>query len=303
MKGSENLWNEEDLLTQMEQMQDQIEQLQQDKEDLQKTISAREEHLSQQERQSSSEISKLQSALQQAQKKLREQSEQIVRQSEADLILQDSERLKEENGKLRSENEEIRRKAAREAEADKAQIREQEMELCRKQKILNGRERVVKNKEQELAAEISRQKETIRKKVDEKVQFIRRISDAELLEKQRELSKEYDQKERKIRIRMIAAIIYGVVMTALLVVQLPVPGKLKEPWSILAGWLATAWNMLKGFADRLALNSLRIPGNVPHHLLYLVFYWGIIGILPVISAVVIALTIHWKVTKGRKSHQ
>ena len=34
MKGSENLWNEEDLLTQMEQMQDQIDQLLQDKEEL-----------------------------------------------------------------------------------------------------------------------------------------------------------------------------------------------------------------------------------------------------------------------------
>ena len=34
MKGSEDLWNGEDLLTQMEEMQDQIEQLQQEKEQL-----------------------------------------------------------------------------------------------------------------------------------------------------------------------------------------------------------------------------------------------------------------------------
>lgn len=120
MKGSEDLWNEEDLLTQMEEMQDQIEQLQQEKESLQRKVTERTDLYSQLERSSLSEILKLRSALQQAQKKLQEQSDQIVRLSGADLILQDNERLKEENRRLQSEKDETEKRVAREAEAAKA---------------------------------------------------------------------------------------------------------------------------------------------------------------------------------------
>ena len=55
MKGSEDLWNGEDLLTQMEEMQDQIEQLQQEKESLQRKVTERTDLYSQLERSSLSD--------------------------------------------------------------------------------------------------------------------------------------------------------------------------------------------------------------------------------------------------------
>ena len=171
MKGSEDLWNGEDLLTQMEEMQDQIEQLQQEKESLQGKVTERTDLYSLLERSSLSEISKLQSALQQAQKKLQEQSDQIVRLSGADLILQDNERLKEENRRLQSEKDETEKRVAREAEAAKAKAQRQEEALKR-------REAVAEQKQQEarkaveavdiiVKAEVVKERERLKKHYDE----------------------------------------------------------------------------------------------------------------------------------------
>lgn len=301
MKGSESLWNEEELLTQMEQMQDQIEQLQQDRLELLENIADRENLLTQQERQNSSEISKLQSALLQAQKKLQEQSDQIVRLSEADLILQDNEKLKEENGRLRSEKEETERKAAREVEAGKERIRDQEWELCRKQKTLASREDILKKGEQKLANALREQEETIRKKVDEEKRRIGREKDADMLVRQREFTEKYDLKEHKLKVRIKVAILYGVVMTALLVVISPLFGRLKALGGIISGWAVAGWNILNDFADGMALNSLRIPGNIPHRFLYHVIHWGVIGVMAAAAAAVVIMVIHWLVRKHRKA--
>jgi len=203
---------------------------------------------------------------------------------------------------LSNEKEGIAKKAAREAEADRAWVKDQERILSRKQKILGAREEEVKSREQKLADAISKQEETIRKQVDEKAQRIRRASAADLLETQRKLSREYDRKERNIKIRMKMAIVYGVVMTALLIVRLPVFGKLRVPWRMFSGWLTAVWNMLKGFADRIALNSLRIPGNVPHQLLYYIIYWGIIGITALAISAVAIIVFRRLVKKHRKSN-
>lgn len=258
--------------------------------------------MEEQEQMSSSEISRLQSALQQAQKKLQEQSEQIVRLSEADLILEENRSLKEENAKLRSEKEEIARKAASVAEADKARFQDQERDLCRKQKMLSSREKAISRKEQELSEAFSRQEEILRRKVENEASKIRWDSDAKLREKQQELSMEYDLKERRIKRQMKAAILYGVVMTALLVVASPLSGKLKASGGILAGWMVGVWNMLNGFADRVALNSLRIPWHVPHQLLYHVIRWGIIGIIAIVIPVSVLTVFCWLVKRRRHSH-
>ena len=96
MNVSENLWNEDELLEQLEQMQDQIEKLQAENEEI---ITYRREaeiwHM-EQEQKLSSEISALQLTLQQAQNKLQEQSAQIVRLNNADLILKENEKLQKE---------------------------------------------------------------------------------------------------------------------------------------------------------------------------------------------------------------
>ena len=96
MNGSENLWSEEELLSQMEQQQDQIEDL------ASKLLEQQEENASltrqlQAERQMlSSEVSKLQSALRTAGKKIREQSGTIERLNGADLLIRQAESIQEE---------------------------------------------------------------------------------------------------------------------------------------------------------------------------------------------------------------
>ena len=128
-KESENLWNEDELLTQLEQAQDQIDQLQDDLDSLSRMIDEKNEQLFQQRQTSSSEISKLQSALQQAQNKIQEQSDQIVKLNGADLILRDNAKLKNENDRLMSENNRIMKEAAHAEEAAKLRLQEKDKEL------------------------------------------------------------------------------------------------------------------------------------------------------------------------------
>ena len=96
MNVSENLWSEDELLEQLEQMQDQIEKLQAEKEEIIKYRREAETWHTEQEQKLSSEISALQLTLQQAQSKLQEQSAQIVKLNSADLILKENEQLKQE---------------------------------------------------------------------------------------------------------------------------------------------------------------------------------------------------------------
>ena len=136
MTESRNLWNEDELLSQLEEAQDYIEQLQDDNGNLSRAFEIKKQELTELKQTSSSEISKLQSALQQAQKKIQEQRDQIVKLNGADLILKDNEKLKSENArivnenaKLVSENDRIMKEAARVVEADKAQLQKKETEL------------------------------------------------------------------------------------------------------------------------------------------------------------------------------
>ena len=96
MNVSENLWSEDELLEQMEEMQDHIERLQRDNMDFLNNLQKAEKRNTEMEQKHLSEISALQSTLQQAQSKLQEQSAQIVRLNSADLILKENEQLKQE---------------------------------------------------------------------------------------------------------------------------------------------------------------------------------------------------------------
>ena len=136
MKESRSLWNEDELLSQLEEAQDYIEQLQDDNDNLSRAFEIKKQELTELKQTSSSEISKLQSALQQAQKKIQEQRDQIVKLNGADLILKDNEKLKSENNriandnaKLMSENDRIMKEAAHVVEADKIQLQKKETEL------------------------------------------------------------------------------------------------------------------------------------------------------------------------------
>ena len=113
MTESRNLWNEDELLSQLEEAQDYIEQLQDDNGNLSRAFEIKKQELTKLKQTSSSEISKLQSALQQAQKKIQEQRDQIVKLNGADLILKDNEKLKSENDRLANENVKLVNKNAK----------------------------------------------------------------------------------------------------------------------------------------------------------------------------------------------
>lgn len=106
MNGSESLWNEEELLTQMEEMQDQIESQENTISSLTSTMdSMKESEKADKEkiRQLSSEVSDLKSALLMAKKKIHEQSEQIVKLNGSDLLVQENENLRNSISAVRAE--------------------------------------------------------------------------------------------------------------------------------------------------------------------------------------------------------
>jgi DNA repair exonuclease SbcCD ATPase subunit len=113
MTESRNLWNEDELLSQLEEAQDQIDQLQNRVDGLMDVINKKNEQLTKLRWENSSEISKLQSVLQQAQNKIQEQRDQIVKLNGADLILKDNEKLKSENDRLANENVKLVNKNAK----------------------------------------------------------------------------------------------------------------------------------------------------------------------------------------------
>ena len=158
MSVSESLWNEDELLTQMEQMQDQIEDLEQERQELKEELEGKNALLEEQEQANSSEILQLQSALQQALKKVQEQSEQIVKMNGADLILQDNEKEKE---------------AARVEEACKKRLQKKEDDL--KDKYHKAEERELQAKKKELQADdLVRNRQKL---IDQEVEAVRnRIS-------------------------------------------------------------------------------------------------------------------------------
>ena len=301
MKGSESLWNEEELLAEMEQMQDQIEQLQQKNAVLSQTAAEIEGRLQNQEQTSSSEILRLRSALQQSQKKLQEQSERIVRLSEADLILQENEKLKEVNERLRSEKEETKRKAALEAEAAEEKIKRRGNDILRRQETLRKKEEALKTREQEISDTISQQNEIIQRKVEGKTSVIRWGYETEYRKKRQEISREYERKKRRFKLELMAVVLYGVIITVHNVVCLSGFDRLKGLGGLLWGGVTAVWNMLRTIADRIALNSLRLPGDVPHQLLYYVVYWGIIGVIGAAVAVAIFKAVRWIVRRSGAS--
>ena len=106
MKGSENLWSDDRLLEEMEEMQNQIEDQRGEISDLTEKLGETTRELSacrREGQQLSSEISDLQSALQQARSKIQEQSAHIVKLNGADLILKENARLKAESAEARTE--------------------------------------------------------------------------------------------------------------------------------------------------------------------------------------------------------
>lgn len=209
MSVSESLWNEDELLTQMEQMQDQIEDLEQERQELKEELEGKNALLEEQEQANSSEILQLQSALQQALKKVQEQSEQIVKMNGADLILQDNEKLKRENVRLHQEKERSEKEAARVEEACKKRLQKKEDDL--KDKYHKAEEREMQAKKKELQADdLVRNRQRL---IDQEVEAARnRISQESARKCSRlinELRQSFIRKEKTLNKRMTWISLYA----------------------------------------------------------------------------------------------
>ncbi len=217
MKESETLWSEDELLTQMEQMQDQIDRYREEKDGLARKLEEKDDRLLELEQTSSSEILKLQLTLQQAQKKLQEQSAQIVKLSSADLILKDNEKLKEENAQLQSRREQSEREAVRVEEACKRKLQRKDEEL---------REKTITVREMEARA--CRKEEQADKLIRERERLIHERVDAEEKRIREECSRRFDQlldivrngwgaDKKKMARRTCAISMYALTLSCLLV--------------------------------------------------------------------------------------
>ena len=154
MIGSESLWNEEDLLREMEAMQDQIEELQL------------------KDRQHLSEISDLRSMLQQAQRKIQEQSERIVRMNSADLILKDNEKLKEEISAVIAEASTVKKNCEikeKRLEASQKEINKRKEEI---RQMIKKEQSLIEDRAKKLTEEKTRQ---IQKKNTERIRNIQTV--------------------------------------------------------------------------------------------------------------------------------
>ena len=275
MKGSEGLWNEDELLTQMEQMQDQIDQLEQEKDELSRTLAEKEILLEKLEQTSSSEISKLQSTLQQAQRKLQEQSDQIVTLSGADVILRDNEKLKEENVRLQSEKEQSEKEDARVEEACKRRLQKKDekvQEKCRE--IEEDRERI-RRKEAKADEMIRDSEHLIRSQVQEREKLIRDecVRDFDhLLNIARD---GWNAAKIKQSGRLIITGLYALFLSALLavksgahVIMLQAIGKIG--YSIRDGWI-WIFTQVSGAAE--------LSQTIPVPTLSIIIRWGIMIIM------------------------
>lgn len=140
MTESEQLWNVEELVSQLELIQKENDNLQEENNKL-KT----------QNRTLSSEKLELQSAVRELTRELQIKSEKIVRQSKSDLIEKENEKLKERDRQRENELSEIRRKSEEEITAVKEDYEEKNNDLIRqKEKYKSSKAELdIKIKEQD----------------------------------------------------------------------------------------------------------------------------------------------------------
>lgn len=128
MTGSESLWKEEDLLTQLEQQQDEIEEL-------------------------TSQIQMLSSAKQRLESVVQTQSKKIASQAEKIAKLSDSDRQLQRAAEQMKNAEKLKRDAREEAREAEATIEAYKAELKKLMSTKNEAERLVREREQEIIDE------------------------------------------------------------------------------------------------------------------------------------------------------
>ena len=273
MKGSENLWSEEELLTQMEEMQDQIELQRQEKEELQGEISKLKTQLSKQEQSNSSEISKLQSALQQAQRKLQEQSGQLVRLSESDLILQENEKLKLENRRLENEKKLCREEADLEVEAGKAILQKQADKLWEKTRDAEEREAQVKKKEKQADELIRNRQQLINEAVAAARKRISQENASWYGQIINDLRNTFFRRERILSSRVMLISLYALALSVILACRSgPYVEAIMDTAAQIRGCITMLWAALCHIADLGSGTSLLIPFSLVSGIIKKIIY-------------------------------
>jgi len=298
MKGSENLWNEDELLAQLEEMQDQIDSLLKEKDDLTREAKEKDKQLQDQEQMSSSERSKLQSALQQAQKKMQEQSEQIVKLSEADLILKDNEKLKEENAKLQSAKEKSEKEAARVEEACEARLQRKDWLMQKKRQEVEAEKAAVKRKE-EMADQLIRDMERlIDERVESKELKIRKECDESNDRIVTMLVNSHKREKHALMLQMVMTGICAMIATVMTVLLSEAyKAALKAAGLQIRDVITLCWTKLSDMADTAAGISKMIP--VP--MIRTVVYWAIRGGIKGLCLIAAAAGIFYLIMQIRKS--
>ena len=275
MKESEALWNEDELLAQMEQMQDQIDQLGREKARLIRELAEKDTRMEELEQTNSSEISKLQSALQQAQRKLQEQSAQIVKQSGADLILHDNEKLKEENRRLINEKEQSAREAVRMEEACNRRLQKKDEKVLMKCRELEEARARVRQKEVKADELIRDRERLIFERVDTREKKIREES-ARDYNHLLKIARDGWTADKKTMLRRLTITgLYSMFLSGVLSVRSGANVFILQALAKIAGSLRAGGIWLFGLAYRAATLSNIIP--VP--LLSTIIHWGILIII------------------------
>ena len=284
MKGSETLWNEDELLTQMEQMQDQIDQMGREKDELVRVIGEKDTLLEELEQTNSSEISKLQLALQQAQRKLQEQSEQIVTLSGADVILQDNERLKDENARLQKEIDRSEREADRAKEACKARLQKKDDDLRQKIQDAEKKEAQARSREQQADNLIRDREHLISNKVSAETDRISRQLAGQYSRLIDLLRKDFFRREQAAEKRQIITSIYALALAVIIACRSgPYMKTLTDTVMQIRSGILFCW----GAFYRLAGKATGISEKIPVPFLSEIIHWAIFAIVIVIICFII----------------
>ena len=285
MKESENLWNEDELLAQLEDMQDQIDSLLKEKDDLTREAKEKDKQLQDQEHMSSSERSKLQSALQQAQKKMQEQSEQIVKLSEADLILKDNERLKEENARLQSEKEKSKKEAVRVEEACEARLQRKDWLMQKKRQEIDVEKAELKRKEAIADTMIRDSERLIDERVETRALKIRKECDESNDRIVTMLVNSHKREKHALMLKMVMTGICAMIATVMTVLLSETYKEaLKAAGLQIRDVITLCWTKLSDMADMAAGISKMISVPMIRTVVYWIIRVGIKGLCLIAAA-------------------
>ena len=293
MKESENLKNDDQLLSMMEEMQDQIEELE-------KNLQAQIEINSEQQKtisELSSEKLILKSEVQKKSETIISQNEQIEKLSESDLVLKRNEKLEKENTRLQNLVKITKEEAGAKVEVAKKMAQEdinsirndyavKVSGLNERQDAVGRRETLVSTRENNLNAEI-RNKATnmVRAEIDALASVAsnqRKQLQEAYATKNNKLQRKYKQLKAGYRGVVFVNLFYSIITTILTAIKTEVIGNdFKAFIKAICGAIQTLflWSIDAGtFVAKLGdMIPNMVVGNIVHWMLLVIVSVGIVG--------------------------